>query len=45
MTEGTNYVKWFNEIGKDDFKIVGGKNCSLGEMYHHLAPHGVKAAS
>lgn len=40
--ENNNFIKWFNEIGKNDWKVVGGKNCSLGEMYYHLAPYGIK---
>ncbi|MBU5669341.1 phosphoenolpyruvate synthase [Peptoniphilus sp. MSJ-1] len=27
-----NYIKWFNEIGKDDVGIVGGKGANLGEL-------------
>ncbi len=29
-------ILWFDEIGKKDVGIVGGKNANLGEMYHHL---------
>lgn len=27
-----NYIKWFNEIGKEDVGIVGGKGANLGEL-------------
>ncbi len=31
----------FNQLGKDDVEIVGGKNASLGEMISHLGNLGV----
>jgi len=36
------FIKWFREIGIQDTAEVGGKNASLGEMYNHLTPLGVK---
>lgn len=30
------FILWFDEIGKDDISLVGGKNANLGEMYQHL---------
>ncbi|MBU4016927.1 phosphoenolpyruvate synthase [Patescibacteria group bacterium] len=30
------FILWFNEIGKDDIPLVGGKNANLGEMYQNL---------
>ena len=30
------FVLWFNEIGKDDIALVGGKNANLGELYCNL---------
>src|SRR5687767_5751850 len=36
------FVKTFHEIGIEDIPSVGGKNASLGEMFHELAPAGVK---
>ena len=27
---------WFDEIGKTDVHLVGGKNANLGEMYQNL---------
>lgn len=35
------YLKFFEELSIDDIPQVGGKNASLGEMYHHLKPQGV----
>jgi pyruvate, water dikinase len=34
-------VRYFHEITMDDIGLVGGKNASLGEMYHQLVPRGV----
>src|SRR5690606_39729816 len=27
-----NYIKWFNEINKEDIPVVGGKGANLGEL-------------
>jgi pyruvate,water dikinase len=35
------YLKFFEELSIGDIPQVGGKNASLGEMYHHLRPQGV----
>lgn len=35
------YLKFFEELKIEDIPVVGGKNASLGEMYHHLKPQGV----
>ena len=35
-------VLWFSECGIADVPIVGGKNASLGEMFQHLAPQGIR---
>ena len=35
-------VIWFEELGRGDVPLVGGKNASLGEMVCHLAKRGVK---
>jgi len=35
-------ILWFDEIGKNDVPLVGGKNASLGEMVCSLGPKGVK---
>ena len=36
MVGDGDFVKWFEEIGKDDLTLVGGKNASLGEMIREL---------
>ncbi len=36
------YVRFFDEIGIEDVGLVGGKNASIGEMYRHLVPLGVR---
>lgn len=35
------YIKFFKDIVLTDIGEVGGKNASLGEMFHYLAPQGV----
>ncbi|MBL8121422.1 phosphoenolpyruvate synthase [Candidatus Saccharibacteria bacterium] len=35
------YLRFFEELSINDIPQVGGKNASLGEMYHHLRPQGV----
>ncbi|MER5635530.1 phosphoenolpyruvate synthase [Kitasatospora sp. NPDC002227] len=35
-------VIWFDQLGRDDVALVGGKNSSLGELVRHLAPAGVR---
>ncbi|MDA8390852.1 MAG: hypothetical protein M0Z76_09020, partial [Gammaproteobacteria bacterium] len=42
MTKKARYVRFFSDIGIDDLPLVGGKNASLGEMYRHLTPLGVR---
>ncbi len=32
----TKYILWFDEIGREDIALVGGKNANLGEMYRNL---------
>lgn len=32
----SNYIRFFEEVGKKDVKLVGGKNSSLGEMVRTL---------
>ncbi|UCE14873.1 MAG: phosphoenolpyruvate synthase [Candidatus Heimdallarchaeota archaeon] len=43
MTENEDekYVIWFDELRIEDVPLVGGKNASLGEMYHSLKEKGV----
>ncbi|MDI3315326.1 MAG: phosphoenolpyruvate synthase [Mycobacterium sp.] len=35
------YVRFFEEFGIEDVRLVGGKNASLGEMYSKLSGEGV----
>ena len=35
------YVRWFEQLSNTDVGIVGGKNASLGELFHALG--GAKA--
>ncbi len=35
------YVKWLDEVGAEDVKLVGGKNASLGEMIREMKSEGV----
>ncbi|WP_036729179.1 phosphoenolpyruvate synthase [Peptoniphilus mikwangii] len=32
------YIKWFNEINKEDISLVGGKGANLGELTHMNLP-------
>lgn len=41
MSTRADEVIWFEELGRADVAIVGGKNSSLGEMVRHLAARGV----
>jgi pyruvate,water dikinase len=36
------YIKWFADISIGDIPLVGGKNASLGEMFHELSSRGVR---
>ncbi|MCF7861017.1 phosphoenolpyruvate synthase [Candidatus Woesearchaeota archaeon] len=42
MDKNTEFILWFDQLGIDDVPLVGGKNASLGEMYRHLVPKGVR---
>jgi pyruvate,water dikinase len=35
-------ILWFNEIGMDDVKSVGGKCASLGEMTKNMGNLGIR---
>ena len=35
-------IKWFADISIGDIPLVGGKNASLGEMFHEWSLQGVK---
>jgi pyruvate, water dikinase len=41
MPKRANEVFWFEELGRDEVALVGGKNASLGEMVRHLGERGV----
>ncbi len=36
------YIRFFDQIGRDDVATVGGKNASLGEMYRKLSAGGLR---
>jgi len=36
MQKSEKFIFWFDEIGKADVGLVGGKNANLGEMYQNL---------
>ena len=42
MNKEKAFVLWFDQLGIEDVPLVGGKNASLGEMYRHLVPKGVR---
>jgi pyruvate,water dikinase len=39
---GSDYIRWFADLGAADVASVGGKTASLGELYSALANKGVK---
>lgn len=42
MTDPGSYVRWFDTLKASDVPIVGGKNASLGEMFHILRADGIR---
>lgn len=42
MTTSFRFIRWFADISIGDIPLVGGKNASLGEMFHELSSQGVK---
>jgi len=42
MADDSVYLRWFESVGNDDVALVGGKNASLGEMYHELGSQGIR---
>ena len=42
MTTSPRFIRWFTDISIGDIPLVGGKNASLGEMFHELSSQGVK---
>lgn len=41
VDKSERFILWFEEVGKDDVGLVGGKNASLGEMIQNLDSRGV----
>ncbi len=41
QSKDKKFILWFDELRKEDVPLVGGKNASLGEMYHYLNEKGV----
>jgi len=41
MAAQERQIIWFEELGRADVALVGGKNASLGEMVRHLGARGV----
>ena len=41
MRKDEQFILWFDELGIEDVPLVGGKNASLGEMFHNLTPKGL----
>ncbi|MFW6102039.1 MAG: phosphoenolpyruvate synthase [Chloroflexota bacterium] len=41
MTEKSDYIRWFKDLGAGDVAVVGGKNASLGEMIGNLKEKGI----
>jgi len=42
MSTQKDYVRWFEDLGKEDVADVGGKNASLGEMVSSLKEEGIQ---
>jgi pyruvate, water dikinase len=42
MQKDKKFILWFDELRIEDVPLVGGKNASLGEMYHNLKKHNVR---
>jgi hypothetical protein len=40
--EASEFIRWFDDFGRDDVSTVGGKNASLGEMVRALKDKGVR---
>jgi pyruvate,water dikinase len=38
----SNYIRWFEELRKQDVGVAGGKNASLGEMLRNLRQAGIR---
>jgi len=42
MRKSKKFIIWYKDIRAKDVSFVGGKNASLGEMYHKLTPKGIR---
>jgi len=42
MDKSQKLILWLDQVTNDDVAFVGGKNASLGEMYTHLVPKGIR---
>ena len=42
MTVARSHVVWFEDVGRADVALVGGKSSSLGEMTQTLGPKGIR---
>jgi len=42
MDKEKAFILWFDQVGNDDVRFVGGKNASLGEMYCQLTSKGIR---
>jgi len=42
MNKEKELILWLDQVTNDDVALVGGKNASLGEMYTHLVPKGIR---
>ena len=42
MDKSQKLILWLDQVTNDDVAFVGGKNASLGEMYTHLVPRGIR---
>jgi pyruvate,water dikinase len=42
MAVARSNVVWFEDIGRADVALVGGKSASLGEMIRTLGPKGIR---
>ncbi|NNK13669.1 MAG: hypothetical protein HKP52_05465 [Desulfofustis sp.] len=42
MKPDPKFIRWVKEITLEDIPLVGGKNASLGEMFHELTTKGIK---
>lgn len=42
MKKDDRHVAWFEDLGRNDVPLVGGKNASLGEMIRNLGAVGVR---